>query len=675
MFHEAFARLSDRAAGFSGGRAYEVVGDIIRFHRIQASPGFRAAAEHCAGLLRAAGLEVEILRFPADHRTRYWTSGQFQEWDCRGATLRLLTPEGEARTLADYQDHKLSLVQRSAATPPGGITAEIVLLDGGEDEAEYAGRDLRGKLVFTGGNVARVHELAVARHGAAGIITDRIAEFPPIRERFDLPDALQYTSFWWTSAEGPKGFGFVLTPREGERLRRLLRSSPGPVAAHAQVDAALYDGEMEVVSAFIPGETDEEVLIVSHLCHPQPSANDNASGAATALECARTLRRLIDDGTLARPRRGIRVLLPPEITGSYCYLATQEARVRRTVAALNLDMVGENQALCEGPLLAERPPAAGAGFAGDLLAAILRELAGQDATNLAGNARYALFKWAVTPFSGGSDHFVFADPTVGIPCPMIIQWPDKFYHTSADTIDKVDPAMLRRAGILAATYAYAIAAAGEREALWLLNELSVEYRRTLPRALADRSARAADAPGRWIDRRARFLLDRHRATLGAVRRLDDGHRVNRTIATLADDAERVTRDERDRARSAATWASAATSAEPGRENASEDGAAWEERAAALVYRRPVPGPLGMHWAERNLSPEARERERALSGRPGARTLATLALYWIDGRRTLLDVAEQVEMEAGLRDVEFLVRHTALLEEGGALERVAVEALS
>jgi hypothetical protein len=304
----------------------------------------------------------------------------------------------------------------------------VVLLEQGESAEEYANLDVRGKIVFSGGDAARVHALAVERFGALGLITDRIAELPPIRERYDLLDALQYTSFWWTSAEQTKGFGFVLTPREGDRLRRLLQGSTEPVRVHARIDARLYDGEMEVVSALLPGtgETDEEALIVSHLCHPQPSANDNASGAATALECARTLHRLIEDGLLPRPKRSIRVLLPPEITGSYCYLATHTERIPRTVAALNLDMVGENQDLCKGPLLAERPPAAGAGFAGDLLAALLTEMARQDARNLAGTSGYALFKWAVTPFSGGSDHYLFADPTVGIPCPMLIQWPYKF---------------------------------------------------------------------------------------------------------------------------------------------------------------------------------------------------------------------------------------------------------
>lgn len=669
MFHTAFRALADRAAGFSGTRTYDLVKEIIRHHRIQASPGFRAAAEMCAATLRDAGVTVEILRFPANFETRYWTSGQFQEWDCRCAALRIVGPDGEARTLADYDEHKLSLIQRSAGTPPEGVTAEVVLLEDGEVEEDYAGKDVRGKIVFAGGDAARVHALAVERFGALGIITDRIAEFAPIRERHDLPDALQYTSFWWTSAAQTKGFGFVLTPREGDRLRRRLRAGGAPLTVHARIDARLYDGEMEAVAAHIPGtgEIDEEVLIVSHLCHPQPSANDNASGAATALECARTLHRLIADGTLPRPRRGIRVLLPAEITGSYCYLATNAARIPQTVAAINLDMVGENQALCEGPMLVERPPAAGAGFAGDLLAAIMAELARQDATSLAGNSRYALFKWAVTPFSGGSDHYLFADPSVGIPCPMLIQWPDKFYHTSADTIDKVDPAMLRRAGILTCAYAYAIAAAGEPEALWLLNELSVEYRCALPRALADRPSPAAHAPGAWIDHQAHFLLDRHREALGAVRRLDDGERVNRLIATLRDDAERVTRDERDRARSAATWAIAAPAVPPA--SPATEAGGWAERAAGRVYRRTVPGPLGMHWGERNLSPAGRAEERAILRRPGARSLTTLALYWIDGRRSLLDVADLVDAEAGLRDVEALVRWAALLELGGVLERI------
>ncbi|NIN65184.1 MAG: DUF4910 domain-containing protein, partial [Anaerolineae bacterium] len=124
--------------------------------------------------------------------------------------------------------------------------------------------------------------------------------------------ALQYTSFWWYGGE-TKCFGFVLSPKEGERLRALIkerkREGKPPVKVRAKVVSRFWDGELNVVSALIPGQTEEEVAIVAHLCHPQWSANDNASGAAAVLEVARTLQGLISEGKLDKPRRGIRFLL------------------------------------------------------------------------------------------------------------------------------------------------------------------------------------------------------------------------------------------------------------------------------------------------------------------------------------------------------------------------------
>ncbi|MDP9370935.1 MAG: hypothetical protein M3Q65_00440, partial [Chloroflexota bacterium] len=162
---------------------------------------------------------------------------------------------------------------------------------------------------------------------------------------------------------------------------------------------------------------------------------------------------------------------------------------------------------------------------------------------------------------------------------------------------------------------------------------------------------------------------------------DDGPRANGLIATLAADAERVTRDERDRARSAAGWLTAReeidVSAILNAGSADGDGASpaprplWEEQASSAVYRRLVRGPLGLHWGERNLSPGAQDRLRALLRRPGARTVMTMALTWIDGRRTLLEVADLVEAETGLRDLEILTGYAALLEDGRVLERVPI----
>ncbi len=68
---------------------------------------------------------------------------------------------------------------------------------------------------------------------------------------------------------------------------------------------------------------------MSHLCHPQPGAHDNGSGAAALIETAATLARLIAEGSLPQPRRGIRFLWPPEMTGTFAWLAEHEADAQR----------------------------------------------------------------------------------------------------------------------------------------------------------------------------------------------------------------------------------------------------------------------------------------------------------------------------------------------------------
>ena len=112
----------------------------------------------------------------------------------------------------------------------------------------------------------------------------------------DLPDARQYTSFWWAGEVQPFGWGFVLSPRQGRALRASLAAGK-PVRVQASIRSRFYPGTFEVVEAFIPGTPGaNEILLVSHLCHPRPGANDNASGAAALLETAATLARLIGQG-------------------------------------------------------------------------------------------------------------------------------------------------------------------------------------------------------------------------------------------------------------------------------------------------------------------------------------------------------------------------------------------
>jgi hypothetical protein len=512
----------------SGDAAWQAVSNLSRFHRIQASPGYRQAAQWVHQQLVEAGLESEILSYPADERNSFWAWTSFQEWDCTHATLHLIAPEEQAQELANFRADPISVIQRSS---PFAGEAEVVLLEDGTAESGYDNLEIAGRIVLTRGDLRRVWELAVAQRGAVGILFDGMRSVPPVRPGGDLADIRQYTSFWWLPGD-THCFGFVLTPRQGQALRCLLKESEEAVRVRASVDSRLYDGAMEVVSAVIPGQKDEEIVVVAHLCHPVPSANDNASGAAAALEAARALQSLVASSQLPAPKRTIRFLWLPEMNGSLAYLARREDSLVRMVAGVNLDMVGEDQEQTGSSWLIERPPDAAASFAPDLLARLRDELpsikgmTGVSPSHI-GLGAYPLYRQAEVPFSGGSDHFILSDPTVGVPTPMLIQWPDRFYHTSADTPDRVDPQSLARAGTLAAAYAYWLATAGGKEAIWLGYEMLARFKarvaETAQAAVTDvQSLVDSDAVAQAIvdlDRRLAYLLDRQKAALATLDRL------------------------------------------------------------------------------------------------------------------------------------------------------------
>ena len=438
-----------------------------------------------------------------------------------GAIRSNLNSNPPRRRLADYRAVPLSLMPRSSAAEG---EYEVVVIDGGDRPEHYAGLDVRGKLVLTRLMPMAVHHLAIERFGAAGLIFDGMRSVPEVCPPGDLQDDIQYASWWWWGGE-TRAFGFALSPRVGAELRRMIARQGAPLRVRARVRSHFADGTIETVSALIPGETDEEVLITGHLCHPAPMANDNASGAAAVMEAARALHTLIASGALPRPKRGIRFLWMPEMTGTYAYLAAHEADLPRTVAGLNLDMVGEDQDQTGSSWLLIRGSDALPSFAEPLLEALREGYFGQ-AHTFNGQGDFPLFRHAVVPFSNGSDHYILGDPSVGIPAPMLIQWPDRFYHTTADTLEKVSPQSLARSSALAATYAYFLAGAGAPEVAWLAREMTYRFEIRLARKLQSASTAAL---GGAASRQARpgsgswhSGCDRQEAALESLRRLDPG---------------------------------------------------------------------------------------------------------------------------------------------------------
>jgi hypothetical protein len=667
MFQELLKLIREE---YSGAAAKDHVARIAGYHRIQASPGYRAAARYVHDAATRAGLSVETLSAPAKEGYNFWGYPGFQEWEGREATLHLVEPEKAAAKLADFHDCKISLIQRSAPVAP--VTAEVVVLEDGTKPEEYANLDVKGKIVLTRGEVGRVQELAVERFGAIGILYDGMREWPPVRPAFELPKARQYTSFWWGGGE-TRCFGFVLTPRQGLLLRQLLKEGK-PVKVRAHVDSLLYDGAMEIVAARIPGDTEEEIVIVAHLCHPQPSANDNASGAGALLEAATVLQRLIAQGKLRRPKRSIRFFWLPEMTGTYAYLSGHEDEIPRMVAGLNLDMVGEDQDKCGSVWIVEYTPEALPSFVGDLMAAIQEGLGG-GLHNFAGNESFPLFRHAASRFSGGSDHYILSDPSVGVPTPMLIQWPDRYYHTSEDTLDKVSPMMLGYVGAATATYAYFLADAGLPQAQWLAQEMLTRYQAVTARRAQEviNEALAADKVEKLaqllqrLSKKATYWAGREREALSSLRRLAShvGPAIDQAQARAAQVLEEEIRRAKEVILEQARQLGAAELSLSARELD-----AWEKRAAQLTPRKKHRGPLSLRGFLRRFPPERRDEiARWQETHKKASDLPTLALYWTDGKRNLLEIADLVEMESDQRDVEYLAGYYELLRVVGLVEYV------
>jgi hypothetical protein len=454
----------------SGSVAKTFVAQISRFHRIQASTMFHEAAEYVRNELVKTGLkDATIEQFPADGKTKYWTHTSPIGWAVKSAELYLAEPE--EKLIVRYEDVPMCLHTFSKATPLEGVTAELIDVGAGIKPKDYEGKDVKGKFVLATGRARIVHDQAVYKRGALGVITDTCWEFPNVRESLDIPDAHAYQGIWPKAEELDKvTFGFSLSKRQGDQLRALLKGDK-PVRLKAKVDAQLFPGYQEVITATIQGKQKpgEEIFLIAHLCHPKPSANDNASGSGLLLEIARTITALMNSGKIERPARTIRFFWVPETMGTVAYLSQHEDMRSKLVAGINLDMVGENQELCKSTLNLDRTPDSLPSYLSDYVFSLIEESVKEfDRQTLFGSA--STFRCNTTTFSGGSDHAEFTNSTIAVPCIMLIQWPDLYYHTSMDTIDKVSEDSLKRVGWVTTVAALTLANATAETAFQLANQ-------------------------------------------------------------------------------------------------------------------------------------------------------------------------------------------------------------
>src|SRR5437899_1184974 len=321
--------LANELSGETAKRNLEV---IATSHRQRGSQGFHAAAELVAERVRAYGLSnVEIFEFPADGKIFYGTQRSRPAWDAELGELselrhrglpskdRKIPAEGEQTIrLCDYASEPVVLAEDSESAE---VTADLVDVGEGTKESDYAGKDVKGRIVLVSAQPGAVQDLAVGKLGAVGIVSY----------------AQNQKTAWWGEDENlirwghletfspNKTFGFMVSLKTARVLReRLARGET--IRLHAVVKAGQHASNYEVVTATIPGADaklkEEEIAFSCHLDHQRPGANDNASGCVTILEVARTLQKLISEGKLARPARTIRFYWPPEIEGTLALLTS-----------------------------------------------------------------------------------------------------------------------------------------------------------------------------------------------------------------------------------------------------------------------------------------------------------------------------------------------------------------
>jgi aminopeptidase YwaD len=665
------AEVMDEIIGESSGEtAWNSISAMGGFNRDRLAAEYEGTffeAEYILDELIRHGLPgAEIVRFPGGS---VWDGIKGELWEV--SPLR--------RKLASYQDLRAMLANGST---DADVTAELVWVGSGTDaEVEAAG--VAGKIAVTDGSIGGAARLACRERGALGVVA-----IGNSRPHFD-PLQIPWSGVGSRGAPAGSGcFGFFIPPREAETLKtRLLRGET--ITVHAQVEATMRSYEMPDPVAYIPGTDPEapEIILSAHLFegYVKQGANDNLSGSAALLEVARTLHTLIEDGRIPRPRRTIRFLWGPEYSGTGPWVVANKELMERTLANINLDMVGEWLSLNKGFMTLVRTTYGGPHFINDVMENYYRFVGEGNRERIQNRRDFPLvprrivapsgadepFYYSIETHYGSSDHMVFNDWGVQVPGIMMIAWPDQWYHTSGDRPDKSDPTQLKRVVIIAAAGAYTVAAADDAMAMRLAGEIASNGTRRLGHQFVMGLERLNHATGpdlnqsyRWARAHVEAGLANESATLATVLQLaDDGEAVGAHMAVMDQTLRSVAQAHLTALDAHMAVVAAGLGVSPASLALSE----MEVRAESSV---PRPTALvkrdGYRGWQRHLQavPEAELADLPFDGVANTGELRLL----IDGTRSVLDIKKALDAQSrDTSDLQAIFNYIEVLRRAGLVE--------
>ena len=191
------------------------------------------------------------------------------------------------------------------------------------------------------------------------------------------------------------------------------------------VDSSLTEGHLTFAECVVPGESEDEILIFTHVCHPS-MCNDNLTGIAVAAALAAQLKGV-------RPRLTFRFVFAPGTIGSIIWLARNESSVHRVRHGLVLGLLGDR-----GPLTYKRSRRG---------TAEIDRIAEYTLPTVSASSRFVDF----SPY--GYDERQLCSPGFNLPVGRLTRTPNgeyEEYHSSADDFSLISAEALAES-LLAST--------------------------------------------------------------------------------------------------------------------------------------------------------------------------------------------------------------------------------